>query len=66
MITSDTELAMMPWTVFLPAAATGLPKDTVANVTAPVTLDKANLSNRAGQALLVREIDGGLRAVPAP
>lgn len=66
-ITSNTELATMPGNVFLPAAATGLPKDSVANVTALVTLDKADLSDRAGQAplVLLREIDRGLRAVLA-
>jgi len=66
-ITSNTELATMPRNVFLPAAATGLPKDSVANVTALVTLDKADLSDRAGQAplVLLREIDRGLRAALA-
>ena len=67
-ITSKTELAAMPGNVSLPAAATGLPKDSVANVTALVTLDKAILSDRVGQAplVLLREIDRGLRAVVAP
>jgi mRNA interferase MazF len=64
-ITSNTDLATMPGNVFLPAAATGLPKDSVVNVTAVVTLNKADLSEQAGQAplALLREIDRGLRHV---
>ena len=64
-ITSNTDLAAMPGNVFLPAAATGLPKDSVVNVTAVVTLNKADLSEQAGQApvALLREIDRGLRHV---
>jgi mRNA interferase MazF len=63
-ITSNTDLATMPGNVFLPAAATGLPRDSVVNVTAVVTLDKADLAERAGAAPLplLREIDRGLRA----
>ena len=57
----------MPGNVYLPAEATGLPKDSAANVTALVTLDKADRSDRAGQAplVLLREIDRGPRAVLA-
>ena len=64
-ITSNTELATMPGNVFLPAAATGLPKDSVVNVTAVVTLNKTDLSEQAGQAplALLRDIDRGLRHV---
>ena len=64
-ITSNTELATMPGNVFLPAAATGLPKDSVVNVTAVVTLNKSDLSEQAGQAplALLRDIDRGLRHV---
>ena len=62
-ITSNTDLATMPGNVFLPAAASGLPKDSVVNVTAVVTLNKTDLSEQAGQAplVLLREIDRGLR-----
>jgi mRNA interferase MazF len=64
-ITSNTDLATMPGNVFLPAAASGLPKDSVVNVTAVVTLNKTDLSEHAGQAplALLREIDRGLRRV---
>jgi mRNA interferase MazF len=36
-ITSNTALAAMPGNVFLPAAVSGLPRDSVAKVTALVT-----------------------------
>jgi mRNA interferase MazF len=62
-ITSNTDLATMPGNVFLPAAATGLPRDSVVNVTAVVTLNKADLAEQSGVAplTLLREIDRGLR-----
>jgi mRNA interferase MazF len=64
-ITSNTYLATMPGNVFLPAAATGLPRDSVVNVTALVTLDKADLAERVGNvpAALMDEVDRGLRRV---
>lgn len=62
-VTSNTALASMPGNVFLPAAATGLPRDSVVNVTAIVTLNKADLAARVGlvPASLLNEVDGGLR-----
>ncbi len=64
-ITSNTGLAAMPGNVFLPAASSGLPKDSVVNVTALVTLDKANLDDEAGQlpSALMSRVDRGLRRV---
>jgi len=64
-ITSNTDLATMPGNVFLPAAATGLPKGSVVNVTALVILNKIDLSEPAGLVplALLREIDRGLRNV---
>lgn len=66
-ITSDTRLAVMPGNVFLPALTTGLPKDSVVNVTALVTLNKSDLWDRAGQvpASMMRDVDQGLRRVLA-
>jgi mRNA interferase MazF len=62
-ITSNTDLATMPGNVFLPAAVTGLPRDSVVNVTAVVTLNKTDLSEPAGMTplALLREIDRGFR-----
>jgi mRNA interferase MazF len=64
-ITSNTGLAAMPGNVFLPVASSGLPKDSVVNVTALVTLDKADLDTETGQlpASLINEVDRGLRRV---
>jgi mRNA interferase MazF len=60
-ITSNTGLAAMPGNVFLPATSSGLPKDSVVNVTALVTLDKADLDEETGH--LMSEVDRGLRRV---
>ncbi|MCF3937112.1 type II toxin-antitoxin system PemK/MazF family toxin [Gordonia sp. Z-3] len=62
-ITSNTNLATMPGNVFLPAAATGLPKDSVVNVTALITLNKADLTDHAGSIplALLNDVDRGLR-----
>jgi mRNA interferase MazF len=64
-ITSNTGLAAMPGNVFLPAAAVGLPRDSVVNVTALVTLDKSDLVQQAGAVpdSLLREVNVGLRRV---
>ena len=62
-ITSNTRLATMPGNVFVPAAATGLPRDSVVNVTALVTLDKTGLGAQAGQLpdSLMDDVNRGLR-----
>ena len=64
-ITSKTALAAMPGNVFLPAAVSGLPKDSVINVTALVTLDKTGREEPAGYApaSLMDDVDRGLRRV---
>jgi mRNA interferase MazF len=64
-ITSNTALATMPGNVFLPAAVSGLPKDSVVNVTALVTLNKTDLEATAGNlpASLINDVDRGLRRV---
>jgi mRNA interferase MazF len=64
-ITSSTGLAAMPGNVFLPATASGLPRDSVVNVTALVTLDKTDLDPAVGQlpSSLMQDVDRGLRRV---
>jgi len=64
-ITSNTALAALPGNVFLPAAVSGLPKDSVINVTAAVTPDKTDLEEPAGHApaSVMDEVDRGLRRV---
>jgi len=64
-ITSNTALAAMPGNVFMPAAVSGLPKDSVVNVTALVTLNKSDLDKPVGQlpGSLMNEVNRGLRRV---
>jgi mRNA interferase MazF len=64
-VTSNTALATVPGNVFLPAVASGLPQDSVVNVTAMITLDKDDLDGPVGviPAPLMREVDRGLRRV---
>lgn len=64
-ITSNTGLAAMPGNVFVPAIASGLPKDSVVNVNALIILDKPDLDPAVGQlpGSLMDEVDRGLRRV---
>ena len=64
-ITSNTTFATMPGSVFLPAAVSGLPEDAVVNVTALVTLGKADLEGPIGTAPAeeMSAINDGLRRV---
>jgi mRNA interferase MazF len=63
-ITSNTALATMPGNVFVPATS-GLPRDSVVNVTALVTLNKADLTDWVGPLPpdVMHEVDRGLRRV---
>jgi mRNA interferase MazF len=64
-ITSNTSMAALPGNVFLPALATGLPRDSAVNVTALATLDRNDLEDVVGRvpAALMQEVDRGLRRV---
>ena len=65
-ITSSTALAEMPGNVFLPAHASGLPKDSVVNVTALATVDRRSLDpDPVGRvpSHIMQEIEAGLRQV---
>ena len=66
-VTSNTRLATMPGNVFLPGSATGLPRDSVVNVTALVTLNNTDLTEQAGVVGvgLMGEVDRGLRQAVA-
>jgi len=52
-----------PGNVLLPARASGLKKDSVANVSQVVTLDRDSFVKRAGRidAAAMRDVDQGLR-----
>lgn len=65
-VTSNTALAAMPGNVFLPEVATGLPKDSVVNVTALLTVDRRHLDPYpVGQVPthLMQEVEQGVRKV---
>jgi mRNA interferase MazF len=64
-LTSNTALAVMPGNVFVPATASGLPRDSVVNVTSMVTLDEDDLTEMVGRlpSHLQTEVDQGLRRV---
>jgi mRNA interferase MazF len=48
-LTSNERLAASPGNVLLPAASTGLPKDSVANVSLVVAIDRELLTDRLGR-----------------
>ncbi len=48
-LTSNLKWGDAPGNVVLPARATGLPKDSVANVSLIVSLDKQQLTERVGK-----------------
>ena len=64
-ITSNTQLAEAPGNVLLSQGATGLSRDSVANVSQILTVDKTFLVERIGSLTdhLQEEVDEGLRAI---
>ncbi|MFW6600064.1 type II toxin-antitoxin system PemK/MazF family toxin [Propionibacteriaceae bacterium Y2011] len=64
-ITSNTAVARHPGNVFIPAHASGLPKDSVVNVSQPMTVDRADLDVTGASlpAHLMADVDVGLRRV---
>jgi mRNA interferase MazF len=64
-LTSNTRLLDAPGNVLLAAGSTGLPKDSVANVSQVVTLDEDYLSSRSGRITpsLMGRVEAGLRLV---
>ncbi len=64
-LTSNTRYLDAPGNVLLPASRTGLPRDSVANVTQLVTVDEEYLADRSGRIprKLKTRVDGGLRLV---
>ncbi|HNQ99739.1 MAG TPA: type II toxin-antitoxin system PemK/MazF family toxin [Trueperaceae bacterium] len=65
MLTSNLALLAAPGNVLVENGRSGLPKDSVANVSQVVTLDRDHLVERVGQVGfdLLAEIDAGLRLV---
>lgn len=64
-ISSNTVLARHPGNVFLPDLASGLPRDSVVNVSQPMTVDRTDM-DMTGTILpgnLMDAVDAGLRRV---
>ena len=66
-LTSNLRLVEAPGNVLVRAQESGLPKDSVANVSQLVTVDRAMLTERVGQvpARVMARLDDGLRLVLA-
>ena len=64
-LTSNLRLVDAPGNVLVSAKASGLPKDSVANVSQVVTLDKTYLTDLAGRLRgpLLADVEAGLRLV---
>jgi mRNA interferase MazF len=64
-LTTNASLGVLPGNVRLPKRDTGLPQDSVANVSQVVTVDKSLLFERAGvlPSSLLRKLEAGLRLV---
>jgi mRNA interferase MazF len=64
-LTSNLGLARAPGNLLLPARTSGLPKDSVVNVSQVVTLDRERLLESAGRVSgrLMAEVEMGLRLV---
>jgi mRNA interferase MazF len=64
-VSSNLRLADAPGNVLLPAKLSGLPKDSVINVSQLLTLDRSFLLEEAGKipSRLLAEVDAGLRLV---
>jgi mRNA interferase MazF len=66
-LTSNLRLVDAPGNVLMPAKATGLPKDSVANVSQVITIDRDFLTEKTGRlrGQLLKDVDNGLRLVLA-
>jgi mRNA interferase MazF len=64
-LTSNLRLVEAPGNVLLPARASSLPRDSVANVSQILTIDRELLTERVGHlpTSLLRQVDDGLRTV---
>jgi mRNA interferase MazF len=64
-VSSNVKLAQAPGNVLLLRRETGLTKDSVANVSQVITVDKAFLTEKVGDlpSHLLRQIESGLRLI---
>ena len=66
--TSNTTLARHPGNVFVPASESGLSKDSVVNVSQPMTVDRSDLDDADVELpdSLMDAVDAGLRRAVDP
>ena len=66
-LTTNLRLVEAPGNVLVPATASGLRRDSVANVSQLITVNRDDLQEQAGQvdAATMRRVDAGLRLVLA-
>jgi mRNA interferase MazF len=64
-LTSDLRLADAPGNVLIPATNSGLSKDSVANVSQIITMDRTFLTERCGRmpSRIMKAVDDGIRLV---
>lgn len=64
-LTSNLRLVEAPGNVLIPAKAAGLPKDSVANVSQVITIDRDFLTEPVGRlrGQLLKSVESGLRLV---
>jgi mRNA interferase MazF len=64
-LTSNLRILDAPGNVLIPAKAAGLPKDSIANVSQIITVDRDFLTDHAGRirGQLLQDVDAGLRLV---
>jgi mRNA interferase MazF len=64
-LSTNARLIDAPGNVLLPAKATGLPKDSVANVSQVITVDRDSLVEVAGRVRgqFLKDVESGLRLV---
>jgi len=64
-LTSNLRLAEAPGNVLIPATDSGLPKDSVANVSQIITLDRTFLTEKCGRmtSRIMKGVDDGMRLV---
>ncbi|MCA1560253.1 MAG: type II toxin-antitoxin system PemK/MazF family toxin [Acidobacteria bacterium] len=64
-LSTNARLVDAPGNVLLPAKNTGLPKDSVANVSQVITVDREFLTKLAGRVRgqLMKDVENGLRLV---
>jgi mRNA interferase MazF len=64
-ITSNIRLSQAPGNIFLPMKDSGLPKDSVINISQIITIDKENLSEKVRKIrpAIIHDVENGLKLI---